>query len=105
MPYTSYTYISDEDALAIKAYLFSLPAAHATAPANTLFFPFNQRWAMMVWSALFNPDNFFKNSQDVFEDIASRNMLCMPRGMLVTDLAPVEIPSSSSPPASSPPAA
>ena len=60
MPYTSYTYISDEDALAIKAYLFSLPAAHATAPANTLFFPFNQRWAMMVWSALFNPDTRFE---------------------------------------------
>jgi mono/diheme cytochrome c family protein len=59
MPYTSYTYVSDEDALAIKAYLFSLPAVHATAPDNTLSFPFNQRWAMMVWSALFNPDTRF----------------------------------------------
>jgi mono/diheme cytochrome c family protein len=60
MPYTSYTYVSDEDALAIKAYLFSLPAVHATAPANTLAFPFNQRWAMMFWSALFNPDTRFE---------------------------------------------
>ena len=60
MPYTSYTYISDDDALAIKAYLFSLPAVHATAPENTLSFPFNQRWAMMVWSALFNPDTRFE---------------------------------------------
>ncbi len=60
MPYTSYTYISDEDALAIKAYLFSLPAAHATTPENTLSFPFNQRRAMMVWSALFNPDTRFE---------------------------------------------
>jgi len=60
MPYTSYTYVSDEDALAIKAYLFSLPAVHAAAPENTLSFPFNQRWAMTVWSALFNPDTRFE---------------------------------------------
>jgi mono/diheme cytochrome c family protein len=59
MPYTSYTYISDDDALAIKAYLFSLPPVRATTPANTLAFPFNQRWAMMLWSALFNPDTRF----------------------------------------------
>ena len=56
MPYTSYTYISDDDALAIKAYLFSLPPVRASAPANRLAFPFNQRWAMMFWSALFNRD-------------------------------------------------
>ena len=36
MPYTSYTYMTDDDALAIKAYLFSLPAVHAEAPQNTL---------------------------------------------------------------------
>jgi mono/diheme cytochrome c family protein len=59
MPYTSYTYISDADALAIKAYLFSLPPVSAEAPANTLAFPFNQRWAMIFWSALFNPDTRF----------------------------------------------
>ena len=59
MPYTSYTYISDADALAIKAYLFSLPPVRATPPANTLSFPFNQRWAMMFWSAVFNPDTRF----------------------------------------------
>ena len=29
MPYPSYTYMTDADALAIKAYLFSLPAVHA----------------------------------------------------------------------------
>lgn len=59
MPYTSYTYISDADALAIKAYLFSLPPVHAETPANTLGFPFNQRWGMLFWSALFNPDTRF----------------------------------------------
>jgi mono/diheme cytochrome c family protein len=60
MPFTSYTYISDADALAIKAYLFSLAPVRAVPPANTLTFPFNQRWAMAFWSALFNPDTRFE---------------------------------------------
>jgi mono/diheme cytochrome c family protein len=56
MPYASYTYMSDADALAIKAYLFTLKPVHAPAPLNTLAFPFNQRSLMSVWSLLFNPD-------------------------------------------------
>jgi mono/diheme cytochrome c family protein len=60
MPYTSYTYITDADGLAIKAYLFSLAPVRAVPPANTLVFPFNQRWAMAFWSALFNPDTRFE---------------------------------------------
>ena len=60
MPYTSYTYLTDDDALAIKTYLFSLPPVRAAAPANTLSFPFNQRWGMMFWSALFNPDTRYE---------------------------------------------
>jgi mono/diheme cytochrome c family protein len=51
--------MSDADALAIKAYLFSLAPVHAVAPANTLIFPFNQRWVMNFWSALFNADERF----------------------------------------------
>src|SRR5581483_10885349 len=43
-PYESYTMMTDEDALAIKAYLFSLPAVNAKAPDAALKFPFNQRW-------------------------------------------------------------
>ncbi len=60
MPFTSYTYMTDADALAIKAYLFSLPPVRAAVPENTLTFPFNQRWSMMFWSALFNPDRRFE---------------------------------------------
>jgi mono/diheme cytochrome c family protein len=60
MPFTSYTYISDADALAIKAYLFSLPPARAAAPANTLMFPFNQRWAMSFWTVMFSRDVRFE---------------------------------------------
>src|SRR5450631_2383600 len=59
MPFSSYTYMSDADALAIKAYLFSLPPVRAALPANTLAFPFNQRWATAFWSALFNRDTRF----------------------------------------------
>jgi mono/diheme cytochrome c family protein len=60
MPFASYTYMTDADALAIKAYLFSLPPVRAVAPANTLAFPFDQRWAMSAWSAVFNPDTRFE---------------------------------------------
>jgi len=59
IPYVSYTYMTDDDALAIKAYLFSLPPVHEPTPANTLAFPFDQRWGMIFWSALFNPDTRF----------------------------------------------
>jgi mono/diheme cytochrome c family protein len=60
MPYTSYTYVTDADALAIKAYLFSLAPVRAVPPENTLMFPFNQRWAMTFWSLVFNPDTRFQ---------------------------------------------
>ena len=60
MPFTSYTYISDADALAIKAYLFSLAPVRVAVPANTLMFPFNQRWAMAFWSAAFSADVQFE---------------------------------------------
>jgi mono/diheme cytochrome c family protein len=55
MPYTSYTFVTDADALAIKAYLFSLKPIRSPAPENSLWFPFNQRWAMLFWSAVFSP--------------------------------------------------
>ena len=64
MPYASYTYMSDADALAIKAYLFTLPPLHAPAPANTLSFPFNQRGLMSLWSAFFNPDKRYEPNAD-----------------------------------------
>jgi mono/diheme cytochrome c family protein len=59
MPYTSYTFMTDADVLAIKAYLFSLPAVHRENQRDTLHFPFNQRWSMIFWSWAFNPDTRF----------------------------------------------
>ena len=64
MPYASYTYMTDADALAIKAYLFTLRPLHAPAPENTLVFPFNQRALMGVWAAFFNPDKRFEPHTD-----------------------------------------
>jgi mono/diheme cytochrome c family protein len=60
MPVTSYTYMTDADALAIKAYLFSLPAVHSQNQPNTLGFPYNQRWLMGVWSAFFIGNERFR---------------------------------------------
>jgi mono/diheme cytochrome c family protein len=59
MPYTSYTFMTDADVLAIKAYLFSLPAVHRENESDTLQFPFNQRWSMIFWSLAFNPNSRF----------------------------------------------
>jgi mono/diheme cytochrome c family protein len=63
-PYESYTLLADDDVRAIKAYLFSLPIARATAPPNNLSFPFNQRWLMRIWSAFYNPDQRFRPLED-----------------------------------------
>ena len=60
MPYTSYTLMSRQDALSIKAYLMTLKPVHAEMPANTLRFPFNQRWTMRFWNMANGADDRFK---------------------------------------------
>ena len=60
MPFASYTYLTDADALAIKAYLFSLKPINAPAIANTFAFPFDQRWAMGIWAMMFNANTRFE---------------------------------------------
>ena len=57
-PYTAYTELSRADVLAIKAYLFTLPKVRQPERPNDLGFPFNQRWAMGFWNAV-----FFKNAR------------------------------------------
>ena len=59
-PYTSYTALSRDDAVAIKAYLFSLPPKHAPARENGLAFPFNQRWGMAFWNLVFLDQHRFR---------------------------------------------
>ncbi|HEY2340305.1 MAG TPA: cytochrome c [Steroidobacteraceae bacterium] len=58
-PYAAYTYLTDDDVQAIWTYLRSVAAVRNPVPANDLAFPFNQRWLMGIWSALFNPDRRF----------------------------------------------
>ena len=60
MPYTSYTGLSRDDALAIKAYLFSLPPVHQPNRPNGLIFPFNIRLSMMFWNLVFLKDQRFQ---------------------------------------------
>ena len=52
-PYTAFTKVSDEDIVALFAYLKSIPAIAQEAPQNELSFPFNQRFLMSVWKAMF----------------------------------------------------
>jgi mono/diheme cytochrome c family protein len=58
-PYTSFTAMSRDDVLAIKAYLFSLPPQRIANKENNLNFPFNQRWGMAFWNLLFLRDRRF----------------------------------------------
>ncbi len=60
MSYTSYSYMTDADALAIKAYLFSLPAVRAAAKPNQLAWPYNNRSLMGVWDAFYAADQRFR---------------------------------------------
>lgn len=60
MPYTSYTGMSDADVTALVAYLRTLAPIQQAPPANTMGFPFNQRWAMAFWNVL----NFHAGRQE-----------------------------------------
>jgi mono/diheme cytochrome c family protein len=59
-PYPSYTLMTRNDVLAIKAYLLSLKPVRYVPPDNDLMFPFNQRYLMRFWNLLFNPDRRFQ---------------------------------------------
>jgi mono/diheme cytochrome c family protein len=58
-PYTFFTAMSHDDALAIKAYLFSLPPQRVANKENHVRFPFNQRWGMAFWNLAFLRDRRF----------------------------------------------
>ncbi len=77
MPYTYYTRISRDDALAIRAWLNTLPAVHNPVEADQLPFPFNIRLAMAVWNWL-----FFKPGQ--LEPVAGKSAEWN-RGALLTE--------------------
>ena len=60
MPYASYSAMTNDDVLAIKAYLFTLAPVHAAARENRLSWPYNQRGLLALWNVMFNPDERFR---------------------------------------------
>jgi mono/diheme cytochrome c family protein len=62
MPYTYYTKLTHDDALAIRAYLNTVPAVHNPVNPNQLPFPFDIRASLLGWNALFfTPGTFQPN--------------------------------------------
>jgi mono/diheme cytochrome c family protein len=53
LPYPSFTKITDADARAIKAYLFSLPAVRQANRAHDISFPISWRFLQNGWKLLF----------------------------------------------------
>ena len=53
MPYTYYTKLTRDDALAIRAYLNTVPAVRNPVNPNQLPFPFNIRASLIGWNTLF----------------------------------------------------
>lgn len=53
MPYTSYTKMSRDDVLAIRAYLNTVEPVRNAVTANTLPFPFNIRLSLAAWKMLY----------------------------------------------------
>ena len=52
-PYTSFRQLNEGDMQALYAYLMSQPAVKQTPPPNEMRFPFNMRFLMAGWNALY----------------------------------------------------
>jgi mono/diheme cytochrome c family protein len=62
MPYAYYTKLTRNDALAIRAYLNTVPAVYNPVKADQLPFPFDIRASMLAWDQLFfTPGTFRPN--------------------------------------------
>jgi mono/diheme cytochrome c family protein len=59
-PYTSYTGLSRDDAVAMKAWLFTVAPVNVPARPNGLSFPFNQRWTLAFWNIAFLDQHRFR---------------------------------------------
>jgi mono/diheme cytochrome c family protein len=60
MPYTYYTKVTRDDALAIRAYLDTVPAVHNPVKADQLPFPLDIRASMAIWDTLFFTSGTFQ---------------------------------------------
>ena len=52
-PYTAFTQVTDDDLMALYAYLMVQPAVRSVVPETKLAFPFNVRPMLAFWNALF----------------------------------------------------
>jgi mono/diheme cytochrome c family protein len=68
MPYTYYTKVTREDALAIRAYLNTVSAVRNPVTADQLPFPLNIRASMIVWNELFFAPGEFRPRTDKSEE-------------------------------------
>ncbi|MFC0398778.1 c-type cytochrome [Paraburkholderia rhizosphaerae] len=65
MPYASFAKISDDDMRALYAYLMhSVAPVAKPSPPSDVAFPFDQRWALIVWQRIFVPRGTFKPRAD-----------------------------------------
>src|SRR6201984_662803 len=79
-PYASFTGITDSDATAIKAYLFSLPAVRQQNRPHDVAFPFSWRFLQAGWKLLFF-------TPGPFQPVSDRNAAYNRGAYLVTALA------------------
>jgi mono/diheme cytochrome c family protein len=64
MPYPAYTKMSDDDVLAIRAFLATVPPVRNEVNVNQLPFPLNIRLSMIFWNLLnFTPGRYQPNPQ------------------------------------------
>jgi mono/diheme cytochrome c family protein len=68
MPYTYYTKLTRDDALAIRAYLNTVQAVYNPVNPNQLPFPFNVRASMIFWNELFFTPGPFQPTAGKSED-------------------------------------
>jgi mono/diheme cytochrome c family protein len=64
MPYTYYTKLTRDDALAIRAYLNTVPAVQNPVNPNQLPFPFDIRTSLLGWNTLFFTPGTFQPNPD-----------------------------------------
>jgi mono/diheme cytochrome c family protein len=63
-PYPSYTKVSREDSDAIYAWLRTVPAVQQQSREHALRFPYNQRWLLAGWRALYFRPGLYEPAAD-----------------------------------------
>ena len=63
-PYTSFHNITQDDLIALKAYLFSIPAVNQKNIPHDLILPFGRQALLMIWkNVVWSPQTFISNPE------------------------------------------